>query len=110
MDRLDDRRSIARCGDQRSVLRAGTAHQSAADGWRRLPLGISHVQRLSEENRSATHHWRTCRKAGGALMLRLAPSSSVTVRGPRALTRSLQAARPLLLFALVLSFAASGCR
>jgi hypothetical protein len=43
-------------------------------------------------------------------MLRTAPSSRVTVRGLRALTRSLQAARSLLLFALVLCFAASGCR
>jgi hypothetical protein len=43
-------------------------------------------------------------------MLRTAPSSRVTARGLRALTRSLQAAQPMLLFALVLCFAASGCR
>ena len=92
------------------VLRAGTAHQSAADGWGLLPLGLSHVQRLSEEDVQTSNHRRPCRKAGWALMLRLAPSSRVRVRGLRALTRSLQAARPLLLFALVLCFAASGCR
>ncbi len=43
-------------------------------------------------------------------MLRIAPSSYVPVRGPRVLTRGLLDARPMLLTALVLCFAASGCR
>jgi hypothetical protein len=43
-------------------------------------------------------------------MLRAATSSRATVRGLRVLTPGLQAARPMLLTALVLCFVASGCR
>jgi hypothetical protein len=43
-------------------------------------------------------------------MLRAAPPSRATVRGFRVLARGLQAAQPMLLSALVLCFAASGCR
>jgi hypothetical protein len=43
-------------------------------------------------------------------MLRAAPSLRAPIHGLRVLTRSLQAAQPLLLIALVLCFAVSGCR
>jgi hypothetical protein len=43
-------------------------------------------------------------------MLRAAPSSRAPIHGLRVLARGLQAARPMLLSALVLCFAASGCR
>jgi len=43
-------------------------------------------------------------------MLRIAPSSHASIHGLRVLTRGLLDARPMLLTALVLCFAASGCR